>query len=32
MLRIYETMIEVMKGLRPVVTQIEGHDRDLARS
>ncbi len=31
MLRIYETMIEVMKGLRPVVKQIEGHDRDLAR-
>ena len=30
-LRIYETMIEVMKGLRPVVTQIESHDRDLAR-
>jgi four helix bundle protein len=31
MLRIYETVIEVLKGLRPVVTQIEGHDRDLAR-
>jgi len=31
MLRIYETMIEVMKGLRPVVAEIEGHDRDLAR-
>jgi hypothetical protein len=31
MLRIYETMIEVMRGLRPVVTQIEEHDRDLAR-
>jgi four helix bundle protein len=31
MLRIYETVNEVMKGLRPVVAQIEGHDRDLAR-
>jgi len=31
MLRIYETVIEVLKGLRPVVAQIEGHDRDLAR-
>jgi four helix bundle protein len=31
MLRIYEMMIDVMKGLRPVVTQIEEHDRDLAR-
>jgi four helix bundle protein len=31
MLRIYETMIEALKGLRAVVTQIEGHDRDLAR-
>jgi four helix bundle protein len=31
MLRIYTTIIEVLRGLRPVVTQIEGHDRDLAR-
>ena len=31
MLRIYSTVIEVLKGLRPVVTQIENHDRDLAR-
>ena len=31
MLRIYETVIEVLKGLRPLVEQIEGHDRDLAR-
>jgi len=31
MLRIYSTVIEVLKGLRPVVTQIEAHDRDLAR-
>jgi four helix bundle protein len=31
MLRIYSTIIEVLLGLRPVVTQIEAHDRDLAR-
>ncbi len=31
MLRIYETAIEVIERLRPVVTQIEAHDRDLAR-
>lgn len=31
MLRIYSTVIEVLKGLRPVVAQIEVHDRDLAR-
>jgi four helix bundle protein len=31
MLRIYSTVIEVMRGLRPVVVQIERHDRDLAR-
>ncbi len=31
MLRIYATVIEVMRGLRPVVVQIERHDRDLAR-
>ena len=31
MLRIYETMIEVMRGLAPVVARIEAQDRDLAR-
>ena len=31
MMRIYDTMIEVLVGLRPVVAVIEGHDRDLAR-
>ena len=31
MLRIYETMIGVMGRLKPVMTQIETHDRDLAR-
>ena len=31
MMRIYDTMIEVLVGLRPVVVAIEGHDRDLAR-
>ena len=31
MLRIYTTVIEVLGLLRPVVTQIEAHDRDLAR-
>ena len=31
MLRICSTIIEVLLGLRPVVTQIEAHDRDLAR-
>ena len=31
MLRIYSIVIEVLKALRPVVAQIEGHDRDLAR-
>jgi four helix bundle protein len=30
-LRIYETMVEVLRGLKPVVTAIEAHDRDLAR-
>jgi four helix bundle protein len=29
MLRVYETMIEVLRQLRPVVAQIERHDRDL---
>ena len=31
MLKIYETMISAIAGLRPVLEQIEGHDRDLAR-
>jgi four helix bundle protein len=31
MLRIYSTIIEVLGMLRPVVAQIEAHDRDLAR-
>ena len=31
MLRIYETMIGVMGRLKPLVGQIEAHDRDLAR-
>ena len=31
MLRIYTTIIDVMRGLRPIVSQIELHDRDLAR-
>jgi four helix bundle protein len=31
MLRIYSTVIEVLRELRPVVTAIEGHDKDLAR-
>jgi hypothetical protein len=31
MLRIYSTVIEVLAMLRPVVAQIEAHDRDLAR-
>jgi four helix bundle protein len=31
MLRIYGTILEVLKGLRPVVAAIEVHDRDLAR-
>jgi len=29
MLRVYATMIEVLRQLRPVATQIERHDRDL---
>jgi four helix bundle protein len=29
MLRVYDVMIEVLKGLRPVLVQIERHDRDL---
>ena len=31
MLRIYDTMIEVLRGLQSVVVAIERHDRDLAR-
>ena len=31
MLRIYDTMIEVLRGLVPVVAVIERSDRDLAR-
>jgi four helix bundle protein len=31
MLRIYETVLTVVAGLRPVVAEIEAHDRDLAR-
>ena len=31
MMRIYDTMIQVLGELRPVVRAIEGHDRDLAR-
>jgi four helix bundle protein len=31
MLRIYSVVLEVLRGLRPVVAAIEMHDRDLAR-
>jgi four helix bundle protein len=31
MLRIYTTILEVLRELRPVMEQIEVHDRDLAR-
>ena len=31
MLRIYTNIIGFLQGLRPVVAQIESHDRDLAR-
>ena len=31
MLRIYTTILEVLRELRPVMEQIEMHDRDLAR-
>jgi four helix bundle protein len=31
MLRIYTTIIDVLRGLQPIVSQIELHDRDLAR-
>jgi four helix bundle protein len=29
MLRIYDTMLDVLRMLRPVIAQIEKHDRDL---
>jgi len=31
MLRIYTVILEVLRGLRPVVAKIEMHDRDLGR-
>jgi four helix bundle protein len=31
MLRIYDVILEVLRELRPVVAQIETHDRDLGR-
>ena len=31
MLRIYTTVLEVLRELRPVVAEIETHDRDLGR-
>ena len=31
MLRIYSTVIEMLRMLRPVIAEIERHDRDLAR-
>ncbi len=31
MLRIYDTILEVLRMLKPVIEQIEKHDRDLAR-
>jgi four helix bundle protein len=31
MLRIYTRVIELLVGLRPIISQIESHDRDLAR-
>ena len=31
MLRIYTTVLEVIRALQPVTAQIEAHDRDLAR-
>src|SRR5260370_3152530 len=31
MLRIYSTVIEALRMLRPVIAEIEKHDRDLAR-
>ena len=31
MLRIYDVVIEILRGLRPVIVRVEKHDRDLAR-
>ena len=31
MLRIYTTVINLLQALRPIVSQIEAHDQDLAR-
>jgi four helix bundle protein len=31
MLRIYSTILDVLRALRPVMAAIEAHDRDLAR-
>ena len=31
MIRIYTTIIDVLRILRPVIARIEAHDRDLAR-
>jgi four helix bundle protein len=31
MLRVYETVLQVIAGLRPVMVRIEKHDKDLAR-
>jgi hypothetical protein len=31
MMRIYETVLQVVAGLRPVMQRIEMHDKDLAR-
>jgi four helix bundle protein len=31
MLRIYSTILEVLRALRPLIAVIESHDRDLAR-
>jgi four helix bundle protein len=31
MLRIYDTILEALRMLRPVIAQIEQHDRDLGR-
>jgi len=31
MLKIYETILQVLRDLRPVIEQIEMHDRDLGR-
>ena len=31
MLRIYDTILQVLRDMRPVVVMIEMHDRDLGR-